>query len=228
MSINDLVLHHYPLSRSVRVLWLLHELGKGRVQFGVKRVELLAGEAQSPAFVAKNPNHAVPVVEFTDSAGKPCVMFESCGIVQFLADALGPGVLAPRVGPTAERAEFEKWVWFAGSWMDQLLWQLRQHAPGGILPKEERDERTVARTKAKWEEEIEPQVVKQLQAVGNAGYIFGSEFSAADCVVGHTLRWSTSYGLSGRREIQDYLERCSARPAFQAAYVDADTFGAKM
>ena len=218
-SISDLVLYHYPLTRSVRVLWLLHELGEGVVgEFTVKRVELLAGEGRSASFMALNPNHAVPAVTFTDAAGEQCTMFESAGIVQFLADALAPGQLAPVTGPTRQRADYERWMWFAGSWMDQLLWQIRQHGKGGILPEVDKDPRVVARTEDKWRSEIEPQVAAQLAASGGP-YLFGNAFSAADCLVGHTLRWSQAYGLSQDEPlIESYMDALAERSGFQAAY----------
>mmetsp|Transcript_63881 Transcript_63881/g.178586 ORF Transcript_63881/g.178586 Transcript_63881/m.178586 type:complete len:234 (+) Transcript_63881:67-768(+) len=223
-AVPSLVLYHYPLTRSVRVLWLLHELGPERVTFTLKRLELLKGEGRSQEFLAKNPNHAVPYVELETPVGERICMFESCAIVQFLADACAPGGLAPAAGLSRARAEYERWMWFAGSWMDQLLWQLRQHAPGGILAEGDRDERIVVRTREKWTQEIEPQVVAQLSLHGGT-FILGPEFSAADCVVGHTLRWATAYGLCEPPELQAYLARCAERPAFQSAYADADSFG---
>ena len=42
----------------------------------------------------------------------------------------------------------------AGSWMDQLLWQLRQHDESGILPSDQKDSRVVDRTMGKWIKDI--------------------------------------------------------------------------
>ena len=42
--VSDLVLYHYPVTRSARVLWLLHELGPDTVPFTLQRVELFEGE----------------------------------------------------------------------------------------------------------------------------------------------------------------------------------------
>ena len=47
-ALSDLTLYHYPVTRSARVLWLLHELGleaTGPVK--VRRVELLEGEGRA-------------------------------------------------------------------------------------------------------------------------------------------------------------------------------------
>jgi len=48
-ALSDLALYHYPITRSARVLWLLHELGPDKTgPFEVKRVELLQGEGRAP------------------------------------------------------------------------------------------------------------------------------------------------------------------------------------
>ena len=166
----------------------------------------------------------MPALAFVDAAGEPVVMFESCAIVQFLAGSLAPGRLAPLSGPTKARAEYEKWMWFGGSWMDQLLWQIRQHGPGGILARDARDPRVVTRTEEKWRDEIEPQLCAQLSR-SNGPFLLG-EFCAADCVVGHCVRWSQAYGLSNSPQLREYLAACTAREAFVRTYADADTFGA--
>eukprot|EP00439_Symbiodinium_sp_Y106_P025336 s2372_g3.t1 len=214
-------LYHYPLTRSTRVLWLLHELGD-KVKFECKRVELMRGEGQTEEFLKLNPNHAVPVLQFKDNKGEARVMYESCAMVEFLTDALASGDLAPEVGLSAERAEYQKWLWFAGSWMDQLLWQLRLH--DALLPAEDRDPKTTERTKAKWLKEIEPQIEAQLQAMGNK-FILGETFTSADILVGHCLGWSKAYGLSQNEVLAAYLTRLQDRPARQAAYADGASFG---
>jgi len=176
-------------------------------------------------FLEINPNHAVPALGFTDADGESAVMFESCAIVEFLVDAIDAGdSLAPPPGPTKARAEYKKWMWFGGSWMDQLLWQIRQHGPGGILPPEEQDPRVVTRTEEKWRAEVEPQLCAQLSSSGGP-FLLG-DFSAVDCVVGHCVRWSRAYGLStGVPQLEDYLAACQEREAFKSTYADAHTFG---
>jgi len=74
-KIKHITLHHYPLSRSVRVKWLLHEmLGE---DFTVKRVALRQGAQFQSEFLAKNPNHAVPVLEVSYEDGSEQIILES-------------------------------------------------------------------------------------------------------------------------------------------------------
>ena len=165
----------------------------------------------------------MPALTFTDSDGEKVAIFESCAIVQFLADSLSSGRLAPLPGPTKARAEYEKWMWLGGSSMDQLLWQI--HGPGGVLPDEAADPRVVARAEEKWRAEIEPQLCAQLSSSGGP-FLLG-EFSAVDCVVGHCVRWGRAYGLSvGVPQLEEYMTALTERAAFVATYADKDTFGA--
>ncbi len=55
MTITSLTLYHYPLSRSARVKFLLHEL-RGD-DFKTVKVDMLQGEGFTAEFMAKNPNH---------------------------------------------------------------------------------------------------------------------------------------------------------------------------
>jgi hypothetical protein len=53
----------------VRVKWLLIEL-LGPAGFEEERVSLYDGEQYLPEFLQKNPNHAVPILQVTDAAGR--------------------------------------------------------------------------------------------------------------------------------------------------------------
>jgi len=92
-SITKITLHHYPLSRSARVKWLLHEvLGD---DFETKRVALLQGQQFSPDFIAKNPNHGVPVLDVVYEDGSEQTIYESIAILIFLADTYSEKGFAP-------------------------------------------------------------------------------------------------------------------------------------
>ena len=83
-KIKHITLHHYPLSRSVRVKWLLHEMfGE---DFTVKRVALRQGAQFQSDFLAKNPNHAVPVLEVNYENGSEQIILESMAMLIWLAD----------------------------------------------------------------------------------------------------------------------------------------------
>ena len=215
--IKHLKLYHYPVTRSARVKWLLHELVGDA--FEVERVELYAGAQYSSAFKAMNPNHNVPVLEITWKSGEPQVMLESAAMVAFLADAYPEKALAPPPGASAQRADYLHMLHFGSTWMDMMLWQIRIHEH--VLAEAERDARTIARYRAKFVEEVEPQLAARLE---KAPYICGEDFSAADCVVGHSVFWGRGYGLCSTPALKAYLARLAQRPAFQAAFSDAKDF----
>jgi glutathione S-transferase len=56
-------------------------------------------------------------------------------------------------------------------------------------------------------------------ALAGREWILGSQFSAADVMVGSTLVWCQMMGLIGDQyaNVPGYLARCAARPALQRA-----------
>ncbi len=59
-------------------------------------------------------------------------------------------------------------------------------------------------------------------ALAGREYLLGREFSAADVMIGSTLRWCAMMGLLGTDlpHTTAYLERLAARPAQQRATAD--------
>ncbi|GAA5165017.1 glutathione S-transferase family protein [Viridibacterium curvum] len=217
MPIQHLKLYHAPASRSVRVKWLLHEL-LGNA-FEVARVDLCAAEQYTDAFLRINPNHGVPVLEITRNDGSVSWLIESAAIVTFLADAYPEASLAPPPGASAARADYLQMLHFAATWMDMMLWQIRAHEH--VLPHAEQHPPTIARYRNKFLTEVEPQLIARLQ---RAPFACGDTFSAADCVLGHTIFWARGYGLCRDQVFRDYMSRLSQRAAFTAAFADAREF----
>lgn len=217
MQIQHLKLYHYPATRSARVRWMLNEVVGS--DFEVERVDLYGGAQYSAEFRRLNPNHNVPVLEITWDSGAKHRMIESAAMVAFLADAYPQASLAPPADAAPERADYLQMLHFGSTWMDMMLWQIRAHEH--VLPDSERDARTVARYRRKFRDEAEPQIAARLIS---APYICGTQFSAADCVVGHTVFWARGYGLCRDEVFRSYVSRLSKRPAFAAAFADAREF----
>lgn len=217
MTIDQFILHHFPVTRSARVKWLLHELVGDA--FEVRKVDLYNGGNHEPDFLLINPNHNVPVLEIIWSDGRRQVMLESAAMVAFLADAYPQRGLAPSPSASPERADYMCMLHFGGTTMDMMLWQVRIHEH--VLPETERDTRTAARYRDKFTAEVEPQLAARLETTN---YICGDVFTAADCVVGHCVFWARGYGLCQQGVFKRYLSRLSKRPAFVAAFADAKEF----
>ena len=189
MKITGLKLYHYPLTRSVRAKWMLHEVVGDA--FEIEIVEVIKGAMMTPEMLAKNPNHNLPMLDVTWEDGSVQTMLESGAMVAWLAEAFPEKPLAPLPGSTRERADYLQMMQFGSNWMDSILWQIRLHQD--LLPEAVRHNSVVDMAKRKWSREIEPQLEERLS---KNDFICGGVFTAADVIIGHNVRWSQSYRLS--------------------------------
>ena len=200
----------------MRVKWLLHELLED--DFDVERVALYEGEQYAPAFLERNPNHNVPMLELHMEDGSVTTMLESGAMLTLLADYYSDQELAPPAhGAAPSRALYLHMMHFATSWMDMMLWQVRCQTH--LVHESERDPETLNRYRNKISSEVEPQLAQRL---AQSTYIAGDRFTAADCAMGHNLEWARAYGLCQGDKLSAYLERLHQRPAFQKAFADRD------
>lgn len=214
-DISKFTLYHYPLSRSARVKWLLHEM-RGE-NFETRRVALRKGEQFSPEFLSKNPNHGVPVLDVTFADGTQHTITESLAIMMWLADQ--DNRFAPSPANLRARADYLQVMALGGTWMDQMLWNIRLHET--ILPKAARSEAFAAFNRDKIKNEIAPQLAARLET---HDFICGDDFSAADCMTAHNVNWAGAYGLCRSDTFKSYMSRMKTRPAFQMAFADAKEF----
>ena len=199
-----MTLYHSPQSRSIRPRWLIEELG---IPYEVKPVNLAAGDQKKPEYVKLNPNGAVPTLVDGD-----LVLWESAAICQYLADKHAEKHLAPAAG-TPERGKYYQWIQYAMSGLEPPAVTLFMHTIQ--LPEAERVPALVDTAKAQLGHSLK--VVDD--ALAGREWILGSQFSAADVMVGSTLVWCQMMGLIGDQyaNLGGYLARCSARPALQRA-----------
>jgi glutathione S-transferase len=99
-----ITLHHVPLARSFRVLWLLEELG---LEFGIRYYSIRDGSMRRPEFLALSPAGRVPVLEH-----RGAVWVESPAIVQLLCETYPEAGLAPPPGH-ADRARYLEMLSYA-------------------------------------------------------------------------------------------------------------------
>ena len=214
-EISKLILYHYPMSRSARVKWLLHEM-RGE-EFKTVRVPLRQGGQFTPEFLEKNPSHGVPVLDVTFADGRTQTITESLAILLWLAEQ--DKSFAPSTQNLAERADYLQIMALGGSWMDQMLWNIRLHED--ILPKSARNEMFANFNRDKIKNEIAPQLAARL---GRQDFICGENFTAADCMTAHNINWAGAYGLCRGEVFKSYMSRMKSRPAFQLAFADAKDF----
>ncbi|MGB6229068.1 MAG: glutathione S-transferase family protein [Litorimonas sp.] len=209
-------LYHYPISRSVRVRMLLEEL---RLEHEVVRVDVLRGEAMQPDYLAKNPNHAVPVLTLTFADGAEQTLFESGAMIVHLADLFPEAGLAPPVTDPVARGDYLQTIFWNAAHIDTLLWNTRLHRD--LFPKPLRSAATVEFSLDKLRTEIVPQLDDRLS---RHDWICGDMFTAADCIMAQNIGWMRAYGVAREGAVADYAKRLQARPSWRAAYADAREF----
>ena len=215
-AIAGLTLYHYPLSRSLRVRYLLEEIGAAH---GVVKVDLIRGEGMSPDFLRRNPNHAVPVLVVDYADGTRHTQIESGAIMLFLADAYSEAGLAPAADAGAPRADFLSQLFFHASHLDMSLWQIRLNET--LFPKPVRSAAIAQFNRDKISNEMIPQMEARLDG---RDWMLGDRFSAVDCIAAQNINWMRAYGMARSGPLDAYMRRHMSRPAWQAATADAAEF----
>ena len=190
-------LYEFAPTRSIRVRWMLQELG---VDFESIPVNLAAGEHRSPEFLKINPAGKLPVLVDGD-----LVLTESVAIALYLAEKYpGKGLIPTDL---RQRAQVHQWLLFAATELEQPLWRITrntlvypedQRLPGDI-PLASQDFRAMADVLAKH--------MQQRQ------FVVGDSVTVADFVMAYTLDWANEdHLLDGFPQLLAYMERMYARP----------------
>jgi glutathione S-transferase len=196
-----LKIYHAPRTRGFRVIWLCEELG---IPYEINPVNFSPAYRARPEWLKLSPVGKLPVM--TD--GK-LTMYESGAMVQYVLDKYGDNRLEPARG-TAEHALYLQWSWFAEATFARPLGEIVNH-------------KRVFAENASQEiiDEMKGRARQCAHAIGKAvdgqPWILGDEFSAADIMLGYTLRL---YGLLMGEPLPDsaesYWARLCARDAFKA------------
>ncbi|KZD25625.1 glutathione S-transferase family protein [Tardiphaga robiniae] len=189
-------LYWSPRSRSFTALWLMEETG---VAYERVLTDITIGAQRTLEFLAVNPMGKVPALQDGDAT-----MAEAAAICAYVAERYPDAKLAPELGDS-HRAKYLYWLFFA---------------PGCIEP-------AIAQIATKME--LNPvaagwgdaqRVFDVLEAALDEGpWILGAQFSAADIAIGSGLNFAVRNFkmVPSRPAFERYLDRCSARPAFQRA-----------
>ena len=194
----DLTLYYMPGTRSERVRWALDELG---LDYGIEKLDLFKGEGNRADYRAIHPLGQLPALLVDGQA-----MFESGAIVQWLAEATPGSRLAPPVDQPARRA-FDQWMYFAATSLEAPAWEMMLH--GNILPDEQAVKSIIPFATQQYQRAL--QVLDH--ALTGKDYLLGSDFSAADIMVGYLLPWFPEQ-LTECTVLPAYLDRLKQRPAY--------------
>jgi len=197
---------HAPGSRSVRIIWLLEELGLDYELEVLKRGEV------NEAFIEASPFSKLPTIIDGD-----IVMSESVAIVQYILQKYGDGRLEPD-HDSNQYAEYLQWLNFGESVLiDPIVSILINKV---FRPEEHRHEYSVQSAEKSF-----AKMIKTLNSImeGRA-YIMGDDFTAADIINGYTLRLADNLQLlpaePGTENVVNYFKSLASREAYQKAISD--------
>jgi glutathione S-transferase len=196
-------LYHSPRSRSVRIVWLLEELG---LPYELHVVPFVPPLPPAKPFAQRSPFGKVPALEDGDLA-----MFESGAILEYIIERYGQGRLAPAPG-TPLRGVFLQWVHFAEATAFPPLGNIAWHAF-------RQDADSIPDAMADYRRWAEAALDTLERALKGKTYLLGHDFSGADIMMGFTLECAKWFGLLDQRypSVTAYLERLESRSAFQKA-----------
>jgi len=194
-------LYHAPRTRSVRVRWLLEEL---EVPYELVPVTF---KPPTKTFAQDTPFGKLPAIVDGD-----VTMGESGAIVEYLLERYANGRLAPAIGSPL-RGEFLQWVHYA---------EATAFPPLGIIVWHtlfQRDADQVPGVVAGARERAAAALDVVERALSGKVYLLGTDFSAADVMMGFTLAAARMLGVLDERypNLSAYLSRLESRPAFHRA-----------
>lgn len=200
-----ITIHHLGVSQSERVVWLMEEL---ELPYELKWYDRGEDFLAPPEYRALHPVGTAPIISDGD-----LVMAESTAIVEYISQRHGGGRLSvPVDDPNYPHYLF--WMQFNNNLQSVLFIKIAVQSTGVELGQDN----LMLTTTNRREEGLYRALEERL---GESAWLGGPEFSCADIMSAFNL---TSLGMLGAREIddsmpntRDYVERVTARPAYQKA-----------
>ena len=199
-----LKLYHASPSRSSVTLWMLEELGE---PYEIELLSLKNGDQRKPEYLAVNPMGKVPTL---DDAGT--IVSEVSAICCYLADAYPKAGLAPAVHDEL-RGPYLKWLFYVPSCVEPAVLDKAMNRP------------PPPRSTAGWADYDTVIEVLRAATAKAAPYLLGERFTAADVVVGSSLRWLMQFKLIPELpEFVAYTDTLKKRPALQRQLAKDEAF----
>jgi glutathione S-transferase len=193
----NLTLYHASPSRSSIARWMLEEIGE---PYDLHVLSLAKGEQRAPDYLAVNPMGKVPALKHGDT-----VITEAAAICTYLADEFPQARLNVPVGDP-RRGTYLRWLFFAPSCIEPAI-------TDRAFPRKEEPRRGMLGYG-----DFDTVMAVVAAAVEPGPYLMGEQFTAADVVLGSTLRWGMMFGVLPKRpEFVAYVGRLEQRPALKRA-----------
>ena len=204
-----LTIHHLGHSQSERIVWLCEELG---IPYDLKHYQRDPVTILSPpALRALHPIGAAPVIQ-----DDGVLLAESAAIVEYIIAKHGGGRL--RLGPDhPDFADYLYWFHFANGNLQPVMGRSMMVGRIGLAPDHPVQTSVQGR--------LDRVMALVEQRLGEADYLAGSEFTAADIMSVFsltTMRLFQPVDLKPYPNILAYLQHIGARPAYQRAMAKGD------
>jgi glutathione S-transferase len=201
-------IHHIFPSRSLRVMWLLEELGVG---YTLRQLSWPIRE-HNPEYLEISPAGTFPAVSDGNET-----WLESLAICELLARRYGGERLLP--APTASNyPRYLQWLWFGEATLLAQLANVMRY--GQLMPEPMRIPRAV-------EDSVQAYASRLAcleRALGRGDFILGNDLSLADLSIGYGL--FVGDGVLGQGSlfgpaVRAYWEKLASRPALRVALAKA-------
>jgi len=199
------VLYHVTEAPSSRVLWLANELG----------IPIVVKELHTPALRSSSDTE-LPTTKggvVTTYHENEMTLVESGAIIMYLLEKFDEfhTMIPPR--NTTERAKFWQFFFYTSSTVDHLLFDAYKHMY--VIDSGSFGEETASNNKKIWDENVAIELAKPLK---EHKYICGSQFTAADVMVGWCCYFANLLGwLQNHKELKQYYDNLLKRRACRKA-----------
>ncbi|MTH65138.1 glutathione S-transferase family protein [Paracoccus shanxieyensis] len=197
----DLTLWHVPLSRSMRILWLLEEIG---CAYDLVQMDMTDGSMRRPPYDAIHPAGRVPALRDGD-----VMLHESGAMTEWLCETRARHL--GRAPGATDRAEWLDWLHYGETLAQHVAALTQSHV---FLREEWQRSPTVMKLETA---RLSRALSLVEQRLAGRDWLMG-EFSGVDCQLGFSVWISARFvRLDDRPALAAYRDRCAARPAFQRA-----------
>lgn len=198
-----LKLHFAPNSRAGRIVWLLEEL---ELPYEINKMAFHPKDLKSDEHRARHPLGRVPVLDDGEVS-----IFESGAIVEYVLERHKNGGLKPAVDDQRFPPYLQWFHYCEGMVMPPINTVVVQTI---LLPEDRRDATVLGQAQRLLTKALGP----VNEALDGKDYLIG-DFSGADIMLGHACFMSNRLGCvpDEMTHLKAYVERISARPAFQTA-----------
>jgi len=185
-----------PKTRASRALWMLEEAG---VDYEIEHVDIRAeNRSDSDVFRSASPMGKVPAL-----ADGETVLAESAAICLYVADRYSAGTLAPALDDPL-RGQYLYWTMFTPAVAEPAMAEKFSGAESN-------------RSSHGWGD-YDSMLATLEGGLASGPWILGDRFTAADVMVGSSVVFMRLFGiLPESPSLNEYADRCLARPAYQAA-----------